>query len=340
MTRQPVAAIEQNEIRISLSRPFNPGYACSGCSVKGLLRMPIYEIQTSGISPLCETTFRSAGIKEQDLQRCFREKIEVIAPRTLVISEEFGDWDKSLRRIDLLAIDKEANLVVVELKRTEDGGHMELQALRYAAMISKMTFDQAVRCFENHLKKMERTGQESEARKKILEFLERDEIDDERFPQDVRIILVSAEFSPELTTTVLWLRDKEVDIRCIRLKPYKLDDRRLLADVQEIIPLPEEANYQVQIRERRQQVRQARDGKMAQIRKLAVDKLNAQADGIHYGALVKQIMDETGFTRGSVQSAIWDLDKQVSTVERPETGLFRYKPLQENAPGVSDQIAG
>jgi hypothetical protein len=36
------------------------------------------------------------------------------------------------------------SLVVVELKRTDDGGHMELQAVRYAAMVSSMTFDQLV----------------------------------------------------------------------------------------------------------------------------------------------------------------------------------------------------
>jgi hypothetical protein len=48
-----------------------------------------------------------------------------------------SDWEDSSRSIDLLCIDKQANLVVIELKRTEDGGHMELQAIRYAAMVSK-----------------------------------------------------------------------------------------------------------------------------------------------------------------------------------------------------------
>ena len=61
----------------------------------------------------------------------------------LIVSEEFGGWEDSRRRIDLLGLDRQANLVVIELKRSENGGHMELQALRYAAMISKMTFEAA-----------------------------------------------------------------------------------------------------------------------------------------------------------------------------------------------------
>ena len=54
--------------------------------------------------------------------------------RSLVISEEFSDWEDSKKRIDLLGIDSDANLVIIELKRTEDGSYMDLQAIRYAAI--------------------------------------------------------------------------------------------------------------------------------------------------------------------------------------------------------------
>ena len=86
----------------------------------------------------------------------------------MVLSEEFGSWEDSRRRIDLLALDKDANLVVIELKRTEDGGHMDLQALRYAAMVDNMTFEQAV---EAHQHYRNVRGIEGDAREEILEFL-------------------------------------------------------------------------------------------------------------------------------------------------------------------------
>jgi hypothetical protein len=88
-----------------------------------------------------------------------------------------------------------------------------------------------------------------EARERMLSFLGWDEPDEENFAPDVRIILVSENFGKELTTAVLWLRDRDIDIRCVRLRPY-LDGEKRLIDVQQIIPLPEANEYQVQLREK------------------------------------------------------------------------------------------
>ena len=218
--------------------------------------MPIYEFGQEGISRVEETTFSLGGLQERrDLQRLLRDHVEVIAPETLVISEEFGDWEDSRRRIDLLGVDKTANLVVIELKRTEDGGHMELQSIRYAAMVSTMTFDRAADAFNLYLTKLGK--EDGDARTMILDFLGWDEPDEDQFAQDVRIVLASAEFSRELTTSVLWLIDHDVDIRCVRLKPYTFDSR-VLVDVQQIIPLPEAVEYQVQVREKARKERQDR----------------------------------------------------------------------------------
>ena len=217
--------------------------------------MSIFEMTPDSLKALARTDFASQGLRERsDLQRLIRDQIEVLDSDLLVISEEFGDWEESKRRIDLLAVDREANLVVIELKRTESGGHMELQALRYAAMVSTMTFDKAVNIYRDHLQGLNR---DDDSESSLLEFLEWDEPDEERFAQDVRVILASADFSKELTTAVMWLNEREINIRCLRLQLYS-DGDKILLDVQQVIPLPEAEGFQVQIREKVQRERQAR----------------------------------------------------------------------------------
>ena len=218
----------------------------------------LYRIGENEMKHLEETTFEREGLKERTVQNMLKAQIDIIAKDTLVIAEEFSDWEDSRRRIDLLAIDKTANLVVIELKRTQDGGHMELQALRYAAMISNLTFDKLVTIYTRYLADH---GIQKDATDNLLEFLEWGEPDDERFAQEVKIILASAEFSKELTTSVMWLNDFGLDIRCVRMRPYIKDDEVIL-DVQTIIPLPEVADYQVQIREKKQKEREARSRSM------------------------------------------------------------------------------
>ena len=219
--------------------------------------MSIFEVTPDSLKALARTNFASQGLRERtDLQPLIRDQIEVLDPDLLVIGEEFGDWEESKRRIDLLAVDRQANLVVIELKRTESGGHMELQALRYAAMVSTMTFERAVNIYRDFLQKM---GRDDDPESSLIEFLEWDEPDEERFAQDVRVILASADFSKELTTAVMWLNQRDLDIRCIRLQPY-FDGERVLLDVQQVIPLPEAEEFQVQVREKVQRERQTRSG--------------------------------------------------------------------------------
>jgi len=159
---------------------------------------------------------------------------------------------------------------------------MELQAIRYAAMVSTMTFAKVVSVHDQYLKAH---GKDGDAEAAILDFLGWDEPNQEEFAQDVRIILASADFSKELTTSVMWLNKSVIDIRCIRLKPYRLGERILL-DVQQIIPLPESNDYQVQIREKSVEQRQARQ----QQTNRDLTRFDLSIDGAVYQNLPKRRM--------------------------------------------------
>jgi hypothetical protein len=216
--------------------------------------MALFVLNPDDIAAVDPQPFAALGVTERGhLQRVLRANLGVIAPDCYLLAEEFGDWEGASRRIDLLAIDRAARLVVIELKRTEDAGHAELQAIRYAAMVSTMTFDQAV---EAHRRYLAANKIDGDARQGILSFLGWAEPQPDRFARDVRIILGAANFSKELTTAVLWLRNRQVDVTCVRLRPYSFEGRTLL-DVQAIIPLPETAEYQIKIREREELGREA-----------------------------------------------------------------------------------
>ena len=218
--------------------------------------MAIYATVDGCLKKIKPTTFEAFGVKERsDIQRFLKQQIDIVSPDTLVISEEFGNWTDSRRRIDLLGVDKDANLVVIEIKRTEDGGHMELQAIRYAAMASAMTFDDAVGAFERYIEQNQLGI--LNAKSHLQEFMDLDESELTEFPADVRLVLTAADFSPEITTTVLWLNEHGLDVNCVRLRPYE-DRGQLLIDVQQIIPLPEAKEYQIRIRDKKVMERAAR----------------------------------------------------------------------------------
>jgi hypothetical protein len=211
--------------------------------------MPLYEVTDAGLQRHPAAVFADLGMYERaDLQRLLRDDISAIAEDLLVIAEEYGSWEDARRRIDLLAIDKAGRLVVVELKRTEDGGHMDLQALRYAAMVSSLGFTEVVEAYAARCAK-HRPDEDVDARAELIGFLAlADDGDEPVISSDVRIMLVAADFGREITTTVLWLnRFDGMDIRCVRLVPYEVDGKVLL-DIQQVLPLPEAADYQVRLR--------------------------------------------------------------------------------------------
>ena len=215
--------------------------------------MPLYRWNDENLEPVPATTFEAEQLQErEDLQRLLRDQPEVLEEGLFIVSEEFSNWQDSGRSIDLLALDSEGNLVVIELKRTQTGDHSELQAIRYAAMVSNMTLEQIVDAHRDYLQKREVY---EDARVQVLSHLEvNDEADAQILTERPRIILASAGFSPELTTSVLWLLDGGMNISCIKLQLYQSGDS-LFLDTTQVIPLPEASDYLVKVREREESQR-------------------------------------------------------------------------------------
>ena len=102
--------------------------------------MALYRIDEAGgsLRAIPETSLSGEGKRERgDLQAWLRDCPDVLEDGLFVLAEEYGEWADSGRRIDLLALDEHGRLVVVELKR-DQAAFMDLQALRYAALVAHM----------------------------------------------------------------------------------------------------------------------------------------------------------------------------------------------------------
>lgn len=225
--------------------------------------MALFRIDEDRLEAVQDTSYSAEGVFERrHLQNLLKQTLVKAEHSPLgeglkLICDEFSDWEDSSRRIDLLCIDKMARIVVIELKRTEDGGHMELQAIRYAAMISIVTLEQTITA---HARFLGGDDSQERARKDILDFLEVESTDEVELTGEVRMILAASDFSAELVTSVLWLNKQGLDITCVRLKPYKLDGR-ILIDATQIVPPPGAEIYEVKIREKEHEERKVKSAR-------------------------------------------------------------------------------
>jgi hypothetical protein len=186
------------------------------------------------------------------IQEWVRTHPEILGEDLLIVSMEFDKFAGSSDRLDLLALDREANLVVVELKRNASADYADLQTIRYAAMVSSMTIEQLLpyhMAYQEKFLGLQNVSKD-DSRAKITNFVEVENI--EELTSQPRIILCSENFSRQVTTTVLWLGRFGIDISCVRITPYQYEGKVIIVPTK-IIPLPEVDEYLTEIQQKEEQ---------------------------------------------------------------------------------------
>jgi len=202
----------------------------------------VYDKKSKIFSPTEETDFRFHEIMErQHLEKWIVKFPEILGEELLIITTEYDKFDKTKERLDLLVLDKTGELVVVELKREASGKRVELQAVKYAAYCSTLTLDDVVSFRREFVRKKGIVQTDEETKKELFDFIDNDDF--EELDDKPRIMLVARDFRPEVTASVLWLRKFGLDISCIKLTPYKIDENRIGLVSSTIIPLPEAEEY-------------------------------------------------------------------------------------------------
>lgn len=221
--------------------------------------MTFFLLSNNSISeakPTPKMSIKQAGYTENEVRDMVALNIGEFLPDLKTIATEFSRWEDSSRRLDILAIDKKRNLHVIEFKRDNDAAHAELQALRYAAMLSVLSIKDLVQAGLSYRQKTDSTVTEESWKTELLDFLGEKNTEEIELLAIPRIVLVSSQFNKEITTTVLWLNKQfgatEEDelgmyIMCIEVSVYELDGQRGL-HFDQIIPISQAEEYQVKAR--------------------------------------------------------------------------------------------
>ena len=82
--------------------------------------------------------------ERRHIEEWIRKAPDILGEELLIVTTEFSQFKGFRDRIDILAIDRKGNLVVIEIKRDPYADYADLQSIRYAAMVSSMTIEKLI----------------------------------------------------------------------------------------------------------------------------------------------------------------------------------------------------
>lgn len=203
--------------------------------------MYIINKSTNRIEKIESTTFKQLGFREREhLQEWIANNPSCLNEDLLIIQKEFDGFNDTSERLDLLALDKQGNLVIIENKLDDTGRDVTWQVLKYSSYCSTLNASQIVAIFNQYLTKK---GSTETAEDLLEEFLETEDYKEKlNVGNSQRIMLIAAEFRKEVTSTVLWLLNYGLRMQCFKATPYRLEEQ-LFLNMEQIIPIKDAEDF-------------------------------------------------------------------------------------------------
>jgi len=202
------------------------------------------------ISKLEEKTFHELKFREREhLQEWIANNPSSLGEDLLIIQKEFNGFGETNERLDLLAIDKIGNLVIIENKLDDSGKDVTWQTIKYASYCSSLTKQEIIKIYQEYL------GSTIKAEEKLSDFFDNKEIEEIILNQGLnsqRLIMVAANFRKEVTSSVLWLMNFKMRIQCFKVTPYAMDEQ-LFLNVEQILPTKATADFAISIASKAQE---------------------------------------------------------------------------------------
>ena len=173
------------------------------------------------IVQLVPKRFSDLGFTERGhLQEWIAKMPESLGEELLIIQKEFDGFDETKERLDLLALDKHGDLVIIENKLDDSGRDVVWQALKYASYCSSLSKSQIAEIYQVYL---DRAPEKEDAKERIVEFMGASDFDEVLINEGVgqRLVFVAANFRREVTSTVMWLLENQIRVQCFKATPLQ-----------------------------------------------------------------------------------------------------------------------
>lgn len=207
---------------------------------------------TNRIEKIENKSFTELGFKERtNLQEWIENYPECLGEELLIIQKEFDGFNNTSERLDLLALDKQKNLVIIENKLDDSGRDATWQVLKYTSYCSSLTKIQIKEIYQSYLNKK---GINENAENNLSDFFDNTDYTELQLNQgsSQRIIMVAGNFRKEVTSTILWLMNYKLRIQCFKVTPFIFNEEYFL-DIEQIIPLKDVEDYVISMADKAQE---------------------------------------------------------------------------------------
>lgn len=206
----------------------------------------MYQIdkQQNKINRLEEKTFSELGFKEREhLQEWIAKDPSCLGEELLIIQKEFDGFQETRERLDLLALDKQGNLVIIENKLDDSGKDVTWQVIKYASYCSSLSKEDLRNIYQQYLKTIH---SDSSAEESLAEFLGKEDYSEVLINQGSgqRIMMIAGKFRKEVTSTVIWLMNFNIRVQCFKVTPFTFGEQ-LFLNFDQILPVKDAQDYSI-----------------------------------------------------------------------------------------------
>lgn len=208
----------------------------------------VYKVVGDKAKQVKPITLAAAGLRERThLQEWVIANPEILGEGVLVITSEFDRWvsqvGKDPDRLDVLGLETSGRLVVAELKRDTAPEAVSLQAINYAARASRFTPELLAEAYLEFMGKASREAPDDATEALTALLTHAPDLSAETI-ENPRIVLVAGEFPPRVTSSVVWLSERGVDISLVRVQAYEWSDSHAIT-VSRVWPVPDLEDFVV-----------------------------------------------------------------------------------------------